>query len=199
VDIVAGLRSRGLQQYAAAFRDKAVGAAILLDLPADDLKDLDVSIVGSSQYGAGFARLFLSLSEARLSRPYLRPELWRVRIRIGKLSWFASRERKDCFGSRRRRDAVLRSATKTDPRRRKPGLSAYRFGLLQRSRLVLGRHRGPGPNPGGPLCQRTAFDAEIVADRATFEKTTTPAAGIKHCQLGSTPNRSATLARKAAR
>jgi hypothetical protein len=35
-----------MQQYAAAFRDNAVDAAILLELPADDLKDLDVSIVG---------------------------------------------------------------------------------------------------------------------------------------------------------
>jgi class 3 adenylate cyclase len=46
VDISAWLRSLGMQQYEQAFRDNAIDAAILLELTADDLKDLCVDLVG---------------------------------------------------------------------------------------------------------------------------------------------------------
>src|SRR6516162_5618440 len=46
VDIAAWLDSLGMQQYAAAFRDNAVDAAVLPELTADDLKDLGVTLVG---------------------------------------------------------------------------------------------------------------------------------------------------------
>src|SRR6516165_4483469 len=46
VDIAAWLRSLGLEQYEQAFRDNAVDAAVLLELTAEDLKDLGVSLVG---------------------------------------------------------------------------------------------------------------------------------------------------------
>src|SRR5712692_5771895 len=46
VDIAAWLHSLGMQQYAAAFRDNAIDAAILPELTADDLKDLGVNLVG---------------------------------------------------------------------------------------------------------------------------------------------------------
>jgi hypothetical protein len=46
VDIAAWLRDLGLQQYAQAFRDNAIDAAVLPELTADDLKDLGVNLVG---------------------------------------------------------------------------------------------------------------------------------------------------------
>jgi len=53
--------------------------------------------------------------------------------------------------------------------RRMTGLSAYRFGLAGRGILAPGAY-----------ADVTVFDPETVADRATFEAPTTPAAGIEH-------------------
>jgi class 3 adenylate cyclase len=46
MDIVVWLRSLGLEQYAAAFRENAITEKLLPGLTAEDLKDLGVSIVG---------------------------------------------------------------------------------------------------------------------------------------------------------
>jgi N-acyl-D-amino-acid deacylase len=53
--------------------------------------------------------------------------------------------------------------------RRMTGLPAYRFGLADRGILTAGAY-----------ADVTVFDPETVADRATFETPTTPAAGIEH-------------------
>ena len=60
--------------------------------------------------------------------------------------------------------------------RRMTGLSAYRFGLSGRGILA----------PGG-YADVTVFDAETVADRATFEMPTTPATGIEHVFVNGRP------------
>jgi hypothetical protein len=46
MDIVVWLRSLGLEEYEAAFRDNKIDETILPNLMAEDLKDLGVSIVG---------------------------------------------------------------------------------------------------------------------------------------------------------
>ena len=46
MDVVVWLRSLGLEQYEAAFRDNAISEKVLPKLTAEDLKDLGVSIVG---------------------------------------------------------------------------------------------------------------------------------------------------------
>jgi class 3 adenylate cyclase/predicted ATPase len=46
MDIATWLRSLGMQQYEAAFRDNAVDATVLPELTAEDLKDLGVNLVG---------------------------------------------------------------------------------------------------------------------------------------------------------
>jgi hypothetical protein len=46
MDIQAWLRRLGLGQYEVAFRDNAIDEKILLSLTAEDLKDLDVVLVG---------------------------------------------------------------------------------------------------------------------------------------------------------
>jgi len=46
MDVAGWLRSLGLEQYEAAFRDKAIDNAVLPKLTAEDLKDLGVSVVG---------------------------------------------------------------------------------------------------------------------------------------------------------
>jgi SAM (Sterile alpha motif) domain-containing protein len=40
------LRSLGLEQYEAAFRENAIDDTVLLNLTAEDLKDLGVGLVG---------------------------------------------------------------------------------------------------------------------------------------------------------
>jgi N-acyl-D-amino-acid deacylase len=60
--------------------------------------------------------------------------------------------------------------------RRMTGLSAYRFGLAGRGILVPGAY-----------ADVTVFDPETVADRATFERPTTPAAGIEHVFVNGRP------------
>ncbi len=60
--------------------------------------------------------------------------------------------------------------------RRMTGLSAYRFGLAGRGILA----------PGG-YADVTVFDPETVADRATFERPTIPAAGIEHVFVNGRP------------
>jgi hypothetical protein len=46
VDVGEWLKSLGLEQYEAAFRENAVDAELLPTLTADDLKDLGVTLVG---------------------------------------------------------------------------------------------------------------------------------------------------------
>jgi class 3 adenylate cyclase len=46
MDVVVWLRSLGLEQYEAAFRENAISEKVLPKLTAEDLKDLGVSIVG---------------------------------------------------------------------------------------------------------------------------------------------------------
>ncbi|HKF09090.1 MAG TPA: adenylate/guanylate cyclase domain-containing protein, partial [Xanthobacteraceae bacterium] len=46
MDIVVWLRSLGLEQYEAAFRDNEIDETVLPNLTAEDLKDLGVSVVG---------------------------------------------------------------------------------------------------------------------------------------------------------
>ena len=46
MDIDSWLRSLGLEQYEAAFRENAITEKLLPSLTAEDLKDLGVSIVG---------------------------------------------------------------------------------------------------------------------------------------------------------
>ena len=60
--------------------------------------------------------------------------------------------------------------------RRMTGLSAYRFGLAGRGVLAPGAY-----------ADVTVFDPETVADRATFEEPTTPAAGIEHVFVNGRP------------
>src|SRR5262249_3480744 len=46
MDLGGWLRSLGLEQYEAAFRENAIDDAVLLNLTAEDLKDLGVGLVG---------------------------------------------------------------------------------------------------------------------------------------------------------
>src|SRR5262249_45454905 len=46
MDVVVWLRSLGLGQYEAAFRDNEIDETVLPNLTAEDLKDLGVSVVG---------------------------------------------------------------------------------------------------------------------------------------------------------
>jgi hypothetical protein len=46
MDIVVWLRSLGLEEYAAAFRENKVDPAVLPKLTAEDLKDLGIAAVG---------------------------------------------------------------------------------------------------------------------------------------------------------
>ena len=46
MDLAAWLRSLGLEQYEATFRDNAITEKLLPSLTAEDLKDLGVSVVG---------------------------------------------------------------------------------------------------------------------------------------------------------
>jgi SAM (Sterile alpha motif) domain-containing protein len=45
VDVGEWLKSLGLEQYEAAFRENAITAALLPNLTADDLKDLGITLV----------------------------------------------------------------------------------------------------------------------------------------------------------
>jgi N-acyl-D-amino-acid deacylase len=60
--------------------------------------------------------------------------------------------------------------------RRMTGLSAYRFGLAGRGMLRTGSY-----------ADITVFDADAVADRATFEMPMTPAAGIEYVFVNGRP------------
>jgi N-acyl-D-amino-acid deacylase len=60
--------------------------------------------------------------------------------------------------------------------RRMTGLSAARFGLTGRGVLAAGAY-----------ADITVFDPDTVADRATFEAPTTPAAGIEHVFVNGRP------------
>jgi hypothetical protein len=46
MDVVVWLRSLGLEQYEAAFRENAITEQLLPTLTSEDLKDLGVSVVG---------------------------------------------------------------------------------------------------------------------------------------------------------
>ena len=78
MDIGDWLRSLGLEQYEAAFRDNAITGKVLPNLTADDLKDLGVGMVGHRRtlldaiaYLRGHANAKASPSEAPspLSKP----------------------------------------------------------------------------------------------------------------------------------
>jgi N-acyl-D-amino-acid deacylase len=60
--------------------------------------------------------------------------------------------------------------------RRMTGLAAARFGLAGRGSLAAGTY-----------ADITVFDPETIADRATFEAPTTPAAGIEHVFVNGCP------------
>jgi hypothetical protein len=59
VDVAAWLNVNGLglQQYEQAFRENAIDDAVLLELTADDLKDLGASLVGCRKLLAAIASL----------------------------------------------------------------------------------------------------------------------------------------------
>jgi hypothetical protein len=46
MDVGGWMRSLGLEQYEAAFRENAIDDTVLLNLTAEDLKDLGVGLVG---------------------------------------------------------------------------------------------------------------------------------------------------------
>jgi hypothetical protein len=46
MDIADWLRRLGLEQYAPAFKENAIGSELLPSLTADDLKDLGVALIG---------------------------------------------------------------------------------------------------------------------------------------------------------
>jgi hypothetical protein len=50
MDLGGWLRSLGLEQYEAAFRQNAIDDAVLPNLTAEDLKDLSVGIVGHRRH-----------------------------------------------------------------------------------------------------------------------------------------------------
>ena len=52
MDLGGWLRSLGLEQYEAAFRENAIDGAALPNLTAEDLKDLGVGIVGAPPQAA---------------------------------------------------------------------------------------------------------------------------------------------------
>ena len=52
MDVASWLRSLGLEQYEAAFRENAITEKLLPSLTAEDLKDLGVSIVGHRRAAA---------------------------------------------------------------------------------------------------------------------------------------------------
>jgi SAM domain (Sterile alpha motif) len=68
LDVGDWLRSLGLEQYEAAFRDNEIDAAVLPKLMFDDLKDLGVAAVGQSRCamsGFGTGRLMHAAARAR--------------------------------------------------------------------------------------------------------------------------------------
>ena len=58
MDIVVWLRSLGLGQYEAAFRDNEIDETVLPSLTAEDLKDLGVSIVGHAANSSMLSPLY---------------------------------------------------------------------------------------------------------------------------------------------
>ena len=72
MDVGDWLRSLGLGQYEAAFRENAIDGKVLPKLTAEDLKDLGVAIVGHR-------RMMLSAIEALSTSPDAPPSglLWR--------------------------------------------------------------------------------------------------------------------------
>ena len=50
VDVASWLRDLGLERYEAAFRENDVGAELLSNLTADDLKELGVTLVGHRRH-----------------------------------------------------------------------------------------------------------------------------------------------------
>src|SRR5262245_52675734 len=63
MDVGAWLRTLGLEQYEAAFRDNSVDADVLPRLTAEDLKDLGITSVGHRR------RLLDAISELRSATP----------------------------------------------------------------------------------------------------------------------------------
>jgi len=63
MDVASWLRSIGLEQYEAVFRENAISEKVLPRLTAEDLKDLGVSIVGHRRV------LLDAITDLRLRRP----------------------------------------------------------------------------------------------------------------------------------
>ncbi len=95
MDITAWLHSLGMQQYAAAFRENAIDAAVLRELTSGDLKDLGVTLVGHRRKllaaivalgsGDGSEPPILPVGGSRLSNPSrsgTHPSLPRLRYGI---------------------------------------------------------------------------------------------------------------------
>ena len=55
MDVVVWLRSLGLEQYEATFRENAINEKVLPNLTAEDLKDMGVGIVGHRRMHSGMA------------------------------------------------------------------------------------------------------------------------------------------------
>ena len=68
MDIGGWLRSLGLEQYEAAFRDNAINETILPNLTAEDLKDLGISMVGHRRMLLEAIALLRAEATAKASR-----------------------------------------------------------------------------------------------------------------------------------
>jgi hypothetical protein len=63
LEIISWLCSLGLQQYDDAFRQNAIDAEVLLDLTAEDLRDLGVTLIGHRR------KLLAAIAALRAERP----------------------------------------------------------------------------------------------------------------------------------
>ena len=90
MDIAAWLRDLGLEQYAQAFRENAIDAAVLPELTADDLNDLGVNLVGHRRRLLGA----IAASPRRHPRPFLRSDRQRNLPRPGRYKADISRDRR---------------------------------------------------------------------------------------------------------
>jgi hypothetical protein len=73
MNIVVWLRSLGLGQYEAAFRDNEIDEAVLPSLTAEDLKELGVSIVGHRRKLLDAIALYEQMRAPRLHPLMQRP------------------------------------------------------------------------------------------------------------------------------
>ena len=84
MDVGVWLRSLGLGQYEAAFRDNEIDGEVLPNLTAEDLKDLGVAIVGHRR------KLLLAIGALSAARPR-RPRSRRWQRRPSQLRLLLSR------------------------------------------------------------------------------------------------------------